>query len=93
MSDHQKIEAEKWREALSAATERGRQAGLREAASIHDAEIERLQKQIEENDAYCERQGKDPFANGSNRLCRDKMGVHEYSAAAIRALIKEGPSE
>jgi hypothetical protein len=29
-----KTEAEKWREALAEATERGRQAGLREAAEI-----------------------------------------------------------
>lgn len=65
----------------------GRIAGLSEAAEMHDAEIARLETQIAENTAYCERTGKDPNCS-SSQFCRNSQDWHRRSAKDIRAAAK-----
>lgn len=62
----------------------GRIAGLSEAAEIHDAESARMEAQIAENNAYCERTGQDPNCS-ANWFCRNRQDYHRRSAEAIRA--------
>ncbi|MDR3464205.1 MAG: hypothetical protein P4L76_18025 [Beijerinckiaceae bacterium] len=60
--------------------------GEREAcAKIHDAEVERLERQIVENDSYLDSLGQHGRYSSSNNFCRDKISQHKLWAAAIRA--------
>ena len=73
--------------AITAAVEAEREA----IAATHDAEIARLQKQIEENNAYMARVLNMPPENTlagesrANKFCRDQLRWHERFAASIRA--------
>ena len=73
--------------AITAAVEAEREA----IAATHDAEIARLQKQIEENNAYMARVSnmtpENTLAGESraNKFCRDQLRWHERFAASIRA--------
>ena len=68
--------------------DRGRKAGraeaLEEAAKWHEAEIERLEDQIEHNNEYARRSGN--FDGEANDFCRSLISNHRSGAAAIRAL-------
>ncbi len=63
--------------------------GMERAAALHDAEIVKLEAQIEENNAYLRRRhgeaGAYAHASEANDYCRTQITVHRVSAADIRA--------
>ena len=65
-----------------------RNEGIEWAAKFHDAEVTRMETQIEENDTYVKRMrelGRNISDDFVNIACRSSMLTHRLSAAAIRA--------
>jgi len=75
--------------ALDAIRAEAREQGMREAAAYHAMEIERLNQQIIENNAYIVREGIG-CDHGGNSFCRDAQLIHSLSRTAILAAITKG---
>lgn len=74
--------------ALSEARATGRREGMESMISWHAKEIERLDEQIAENNAYRIRVGSVDTSR-ANEYCADNKYFHEKSIAAIRAAMEK----
>ena len=71
--------------ALAARDKATREAALRECVAYHQGEIDRLDAQIADNEAYMKRSGRG--VSEANKFCRDQQSSHRISRDAILALI------
>ena len=71
--------------ALAARDRATREQALRECAAYHQGEIDRLDAQIADNEAYMQRSGRG--VSEANKFCRDQQSSHRIARDAIRARI------
>lgn len=71
--------------ALAARDKAIREQALRECVAYHQGEIDRLDAQIADNEAYMKRSGRE--VSEANKYCRDHQNSHRIARDAILALI------
>lgn len=81
-------EIKRLRLSISEARATGRREGMESMISWHAKEIERLDEQIAENNAYRIRVGS-VGTSRANKYCADNKYFHEKSIAAIRAAMEK----